>query len=413
MPSPTIEESDVSCLAIVRQLLPWRDQLAVNFGTTHGNAQLELIDVLLVMLAAFFNPLVRSQRLVEALSSQQWMQDQSGIARIPRSTLSDALKRFDPAVLRPLIEQLAQRIPALQRRDADLANVTRQIIAADGTYLNLAGEVAWSLLSRRGTSTTAIQSRVRLDFQLDVETFAPLEVNVSGGDSGSEPKALAQHLRPGVVYVADRGFFSFGLLQAFLKADSRFVVRMKKDVHFEVREARDLTERDKELDIRSDDIGVLPGAQSAGNADLRSYDNPPPTSLLRRVIVWDARGDKEVILLTDLLDVPALTIAELYRRRWMIELFFKWLKCYAGFDHAMSHSAGGLKFQFYVAVIGTLLLHLATGRRVNKYALFWLGSVAAGHATWEQMQAGLGRIEREKSLERARLARKKAAAKNG
>jgi hypothetical protein len=254
---------------------------------------------------------------------------------------------------------------------------------------------------------------VRLDFQLDVETFAPVDVHISGGESGSEPKALAKHLRSGVLYVADRGFFSFGLLQAFLKADSRFVLRMKKDVHFDAQEARELTERDRELDIRADDIGRLPGAQSAGNADLRSYENLPPNAQLRRVIVWDARHAQEVILLTDLVDVPAWTIAQLYRRRWMIELFFKWLKCYAGFDHALSHSPGGLKFQFYVAVIGTLLLHLATGRQVSKYALFWLGSVAAGHATWEQMQTGLGRIEREKSLEKARLARKKAAAKNG
>ena len=68
--------------------------------------------------------------------------------------------------------------------------------------------------------------------------------------------------------------------------------------------------------------------------------------------------------------------------------------------------------QFYVAVIATLLLHLATGRKVSKYALFWLGSVAAGQATWEEMEAGLARTERERTLEKARLLRKKAAAKN-
>jgi hypothetical protein len=59
-------------------------------------------------------------------------------------------------------------------------------------------------------------------------------------------------------------------------------------------------------------------------------------------------------------------------------------------------------FQFYVAVIATLLLHLASGRKVNKYDLFWLGSVAAGRATFEEMQEGLSRIELEKERERAR-----------
>jgi len=252
---------------------------------------------------------------------------------------------------------------------------------------------------------------VRLDFQVDIETFTPLEVQVSGGDQGSEPLAFLDRLRPGVIYVADRGFFSFALLRGLLAAGSNFVIRMKKDVGFEPREPNDLTPRDRERDIRSDSTGILPGPQSAGNANARSYACRPPEAPLRRVVIWDARNQTEVILLTDLLDVPALVIAELYRRRWIIELFFKWLKCYAGFDHAMSHSPRGLTFQFYVAVIGTLLLHLATGRPVNKYALFWLQAVASGQATWDEMRAGLARIEREKALERARLARRKAAKK--
>ena len=68
--------------------------------------------------------------------------------------------------------------------------------------------------------------------------------------------------------------------------------------------------------------------------------------------------------------------------------------------------------QFYVAVIATLLLYLATGRKVSKYALFWLGSVAAGQATSEEMQTGLARIERERELDKARRLRKQAAAKS-
>ena len=93
-----------------------------------------------------------------------------------------------------------------------------------------------------------------------------------------------------------------------------------------------------------------------------------------------------------------------------MELFLRWLKCWAGLEHLISKSPQGITFQFYVAVIATLLLHLATGRKVSKYSLFWLNAVATGQATFEQMQLGLARIEREKALERARLARKKAAA---
>src|SRR4051794_36489101 len=103
-------------MRIVRMLLPWRDKLDLAFGTTHGNADLQLIDVLIVLLAAFYNPLARSQRCIEALSRQPHVQEQTGVARVPRSTLSDALRRFDPEQLRPLIEQMVAKIPALGRR---------------------------------------------------------------------------------------------------------------------------------------------------------------------------------------------------------------------------------------------------------------------------------------------------------
>ena len=406
----SITQDQVKSLAVVHRLLPWRQQLSVGFGTQHGNAELEMIDVLIVMLAAFYNPMVRTQRLVEALSSQQWMQQQSGTGRMARSTLSDALKRFNPEALRPLIRQLVAKIPSLRQQNGDLLELTRQIVAADGSIFNLAGEVAWALHQRRG-STCKSQSRVRLNLQLDIATFVPLDMDLSGHANASEPKALLRRLRPDVIYVVDRAFGSYELIAGILAASSSFVIRMKKDMNFDVTEERALTPRDRELDIRSDATGILPGPKSPGNADARSCTGRPPGQVLRRVVVWDQKNKKEVTLLTDMLDVPAYVIAEIYRRRWVIELFFKWLKCWAGFDHAISQSPQGLTFQFYVAVIGTLLLYLATGRPVNKYAIYWLGAVTSGQATWEEMQIGLTRIEREKALERARLARRRAAKK--
>ena len=93
-----------------------------------------------------------------------------------------------------------------------------------------------------------------------------------------------------------------------------------------------------------------------------------------------------------------------------MELFLRFLKCTAGFDHLISKNKNGITLQLYVAMIATLLLHLATQRRGSKYSLFWLNCVATGQATWEQMQEGLKRVEREKALERARLKKKRLMA---
>lgn len=408
--SELVQEDQIQSLRVVRAILPWREQLATNFGTSHGNASLQLIDVLIVMLAGFFNPMARSQRLLDALSSQEWMKKQTGVQRIARSTLSDALKRFDPQTLRPLIEQLVARVPALKQRDADLNTIAKQVLAADGSFFNLAGDVAWALHHRRG-NTEKTQSRVRWNLQLDIQRFTPVDGDFSGAEEASEPDAFIRRLRPGVIYVVDRAFMHFRFLNAVIERGSNFVVRLKKNNRFDAQSSRPLEARDHEARVLRDEIGVLPGPRSKGNEDCRSCTAPPPAQTLRRVTIWDDRNQCEITLLTDLLDVPAYVIAALYRNRWQIELFFKWLKCYASFDHAVSQHPNGITLQFYVAIIATLLLHLATGRRVSKYALFWFGAVARGEATWEQMQAGLARIEREKALERARLARKRLAAK--
>lgn len=399
-------------MSIVRQLLPWRDQIASGFGTGHGNAKLELFDVMLVMLAGFFNPLVRSQRLLDALSSQEWMQAQTGTGRVPRSTLSDALKRFDPEALRPIIEDLTRRIPALKRRDADLQAITRQVIAVDGSSFNLAGEVAWALQCRRGRSEQ-VQARIRLNLHLDVQRFSPTDCDISGADDGSEPNAMRRRIRPETVYVMDRNFLHFGLVRDILDADSNMVLRLRKSTCFEADTSSALTDKDRGHGVVSDEAGYLTGGKTGkASGGAKHYSADPPGQRLRRVTVWDELNHCNIVLLTDLLDVPAYVIGALYKSRWQVELFFKWLKCYAHFDHLVSKSAKGVTLQFYVAVIATLLLHLATGRRVSKYALFWMGSVAAGQASFEEMQAGLARIERERELDKARRQRKKAAAKN-
>src|SRR5690606_38569134 len=180
-----VQQDQVQSMSIVRQLLPWRDRIASGFGTGHGNAKLELFDVMLVMLAGFFNPMVRSQRLLEALSSQTWLQEQTGAGRIPRSTLSDALKRFDPEALRPLIENLSRRIPAVKDCGAAVCGMPGQVLAVDGSNFYLAGQGAWALQCRRGHSGKT-QPRLRLNLHLDAERFTPVDCDISGQDDGSE-----------------------------------------------------------------------------------------------------------------------------------------------------------------------------------------------------------------------------------
>jgi hypothetical protein len=400
-----LEEPQLACLRIVRQVMPLRDRFAAMGGASHGNTQLEMFDALIVMLAAFFNPMCRSLRLIEQLSQLPFLQGKLAVDRVCKSTLSDAFERFEPQRLTPLIEGLMAEVPHLRRTDANLEGVCKQVIAADGSFFNLAADVTWALHQAKtggGKRTGRTHARCRLDLQIDVDTFTPVDLAVGGQDEGSEAAAFIPRLKAGVIYLVDRNFLHFGFVNAVLDQGSDVVLRLRdKAPRFETQASLPLCARDIAAGITSDRTGILPGSPGGRTG-------PPPTRLLREVILPGADG-KPLRLLTSLLDVPAWVIAELYRRRWQIELFLRWLKVWTGMDHLISHGKKGITLQFYVAVIACLLMHLATGRKVNKYTVFLMGQVASGLASFEDILPLLDKVEREKEQERQRRAKKKLA----
>jgi hypothetical protein len=111
--------------------------------------------------------------------------------------------------------------------------------------------------------------------------------------------------------------------------------------------------------------------------------------------------------LTNLLEIDAWAVALLYRYRWQVELFFRWLKCFANFAHLISESRKGVLLSFYVAVIGVLLMYLYTGAKPSKYAFSLLGWVASGASTLDEIAPILAERERRIALEAARRARRK------
>src|SRR5690606_18994001 len=393
---------------IVRDVLQQRDRIEAQMTQRpmHGNTKLQLLDVLIVLLAAFFNPTCRSLRLIEQLSQLPRFKGQLNGGRICRSTLSDALGRFDPQELVPLIEQLMRQIPSLRRIDSDLEAVCRQVLIADGSTFNLAADVAWALKTNQST-----KHKCRLNLQLDLDSFTPADLSVSGSDEGSEAAAFMPQLKKNVIYIVDRNFVHFGFIGKVLKLDSDIVRRLRSDTNSETQRELRLDAKDVEAGVVSDRMGVLPGSGSGkgggGKRKGRSRTTPPPQRQLREVVIIDPETDKPIRLLTSLLEVPASLIGHLYRLRWQIELFLRWLKVWAGMDHLISHNKNGITIQFYAAMIACLLMHIRTGRKVDKYMLFLMGQVAAGEASMADIWPLLEKVDREKALARARYQRRK------
>jgi len=382
----------------VRQLERFVHQLrSREREDAHGNRRLFLSDLFVAQLLAFHHPTVRSLRTLDALSSTSTAQQVLHVERLPRSTVSDANKIVDPSLLQPLLDDLARRVDGRQLPH-ELELLVKRLVAVDGTFLRIVAQLTWTLHQR--TDNGRIVSKPRLDVQLDVATGVPRFAVLSGHDR-SECNAARRHIEPGKIYVADKAYFGFALLRDWLEHGADFVVALNSQIRFCPEDPTPPTDAGAADDaVLSDRCGYLTGGEKSH----------PPTQRLREVVLHGADG-KPLRLLTSLTDptIPAALIGQLYRHRWQIELFFRWLKSCAHFRHAISHSQNGLSAALYVALIATLLTAIATGRRPSKYALAALQFVAAGLAELEHMLPVLARFERERELARQRREKRRAA----
>jgi hypothetical protein len=164
---------------------------------------------------------------------------------------------------------------------------------------------------------------------------------------------------------------------------------------------RPLTDTDREVGVLSDREGRI---QSSSPTRHALVDTRFREVTIRKV---DRDGQPQTIrLITNLLDVPADVIAHLYRHRWQIELFFRWLKCFANFDHLLSHNRQAVQAQFHVALIGILLMYLHNGYRPSKYLFALMSQVGGGGATLDEILPILQERERQSALARASARRR-------
>jgi hypothetical protein len=369
----------------------------------HPNRVLHFNDLLTLQLLGFFNPTLRSLRTLDDASTQPRFRECLEVDRACKSTISDANACLDPALLLPLIQDLQAKVPNLPQTDRQLQQLFQRAIAVDGSLFAVAGNVAWALRKRKAWSKDADDRFIRLDLQYCCAkgVMDGLEIN---GRGTSETTAARQHIRGGALYVADRGIFSFGYVRDLLDAKADLVLRIKISQCLALVQERSLTPEQRAAGVLSDRLVRLSPSQPGASA---------PTDVLREVVVFDqGNPDKPVRLLTNLMDVAADVVGQVYRWRWQIELFFRWLKVHAHFRHVTSHSKNGLTLSFYVAVIGVLLIYLHSGRRrVSKYAYNMLCLVAAGWGSLQDVLPVLERREHEKELARTRLAARKQAEK--
>jgi hypothetical protein len=207
-----------------------------------------------------------------------------------------------------------------------------------------------------------------------------------------EYETLRQHLEPQRFYVLDRGYHSYETLGAIVAAGSDFLVRLRRDMQFELRAEVPLTPAE-----------LAGGVQSVQLVAVRSARAVPAlgTLPLKLVTLRSAEGSP-LRLLSNRTDLEPDLFGLVYRYRWQIELFFRWLKCLVNFQHFFSEQPDGLALQIGAAVIGTLLLALAIQDRPSSYDWAMMTHVVSGLLPLDQETL---EIMAHRRAERARAAK--------
>ena len=214
---------------------------------SHGNRVLHYDHVVVAHLIAFFNPVVESLRVVENVFAQPRAQRLFKLPAVRRSTLSDAQRVFDPTLLQPIVADLAQRVERAPRADARLDELTRQIVAVDATFFEVAGRILWALPH----NPTSGRGSMQMCLHFDVFDGVPVGFTLLGGEQHEGPE-LGRNIRSNTLYLLDRGYQSYERLDAITRADSDFVVRLRSSANFNVREDRPITAEDRLAGVQHD-----------------------------------------------------------------------------------------------------------------------------------------------------------------
>jgi Transposase DDE domain len=336
-------------------------------------------DYLSLLLLYFVNPSLDSLRALQKASNWAAMQRRLGIRRVSLGSLSEAARVFDPALVRPILKELADLArPHLTGREAEaLANLT----AVDGSVFAALPRMAWALWK------DAAHRGVKLHLQFSVAKWVPVDAAITPA-ACSEPAAMTEMLEPGRLYVNDRGYASFDLMRSVLDAGSSFITRAKDDLAVNVQEERALSPEAVQAGVIRDVI-----LKRLGTPHHKNVVGRPMRLVIVRMV--DRTGKPtELWLVTDRFDLDADLVAVAYRYRWTIELFFRWLKCVLGARHLLSHKPSGIELQMYAALIVSLVIAIRTGSKPTKRTFEAIQFYLLGWVSDEEFDAHLRSLEK-------------------
>ena len=271
--------------------------------------------------------------------------------RVARSSLAHTNENRDWQIYADFAQVLIQEARALYAGEPFAVELEKTVYALDSTTIDLCLSVfPWARFRKR-------KGAIKLHTLLDLRGNIPTSVEVTDGQV--HDVNILDHLliQPGSIYILDRGYLDFARLYRLHQNSGFFIIRSRQPLNFRRRYSHRV---DKSTGLRSDQIGVLTGRRPA-----KRYPEK-----LRRVRYYDAETRKHFVFLSNNFALPALSVAQLYRCRWQVELFFKWIKQHLRIKAFYGTSRNAVKTQIWIAISVYVLVAILKKRLKLELSLY-------------------------------------------
>ena len=357
-----------------------------------GNRILHMDQYMTLLLLCMFSPVSKSLRSLQRASELKKVQKKLGVPRSSLGSLSEAARVFDSNLLTGIIEQLAHELKPIPH-SPKLDDVKAILTIVDGTLLKALPKTVEALLGDRNANA------FKAHIQYDLLKAVPVKYELTDGRA-NEKAVFQENLEAARVYVLDRGYAKYELLQQIIDAGSHFVCRVNDTASFKLRQQRQLTPEDIQAGVLRDmavELGSQPKQESLRQpVRLLEIKVTEQTEYSAVKLRYKGKTRPDTMLVaTDMMDLSADCISLIYKCRWQIEIFFRFFKHILGCRHLLSYCENGIELEIYAAIIACLIIALYTGRKptLRTYEMFcWYLS---GWADEEELIAHIEHLQEQ------------------
>jgi hypothetical protein len=391
----------VQGLKCLDKLLPLFDRLH-EVGCRRdkaGNRKLHFDQYCALILLFLLNPVLRSFRALQQASRLEQVRRKVGCARTSLGSLSEAVEVFEPQRLEAIIAELWAEVPP--SRGAGREYVRRVLTAVDGSVVKTLASLAEAAYLRDKNGRTHCGWRFHSHFEVDRQLPVRIEVTSAlNGGKTDEKHVLRRSLQADRCYVLDRWYAEFALWNDIVAAGSSYVCRIRDNSNLDaVVEERPLSRAARRAGVLRDivvQLGASHKAEARPDHTVRVIlvqGEPHRKRGGRKGDTAGSPSDGILRIATDMLDVPAEIISDIYKHRWSVELFFRFFKHVLGCRHLLSTHPVGIQIQAYCAIIACLLIHTWTGGKPTLRTFEMLCLYLQGWATLEEVMAHLEKLK--------------------